>query len=494
MSEISAPTSEPKRADDKETAAQSGPSLPSLSLPKGGGAIRGIGEKFAANPVTGTGSMTVPVYTSPCRSGFGPQPLFSAYAVAVVAVGGAVVATLGLGPAMKHTPTLFFCSVILSSWFGGVWPGIFAGLLSAIAMDYYFIPPIYALGISLEEAPDMIAFVASALFVSWLSGEQKRAKDSLREARDNIDAKVREGTPKLWQTEDQLQAGTARRGTAEEGLIQPHTQVARLACITTIGELVAPIAPEPRERIAQAAELVHKFNGPTPAPAKTEAVLFDGARESLPDPPTLRLREDSMFFRRGDYWTIQYQGQIAHLKATRGLHCLASLLGHPGQEFHVSELIAAVAEVPVAAVAHLAGGTSKEDVSQMRTTRFQDVGPILDARAKAEYRRRLADLRGEMEDAERLSDPERAGRARQEMDYIADQLAVAVGLGGRNRRAASQAERSRSTVTKRIKDSIHKIAKAMPALGRHLAARIKTGYFCSYSPNPDRPIEWKVRS
>jgi len=46
---------------------------PSISLPKGGGAVRGIGEKFAANPVTGTGSITVPVATSPGRSGFGPQ-------------------------------------------------------------------------------------------------------------------------------------------------------------------------------------------------------------------------------------------------------------------------------------------------------------------------------------------------------------------------------------------------------------------------------------
>jgi len=48
-------------------------SAPQISLPKGGGAIRGIGEKFAANPVTGTGSFTVPIYTSPGRSGFGPK-------------------------------------------------------------------------------------------------------------------------------------------------------------------------------------------------------------------------------------------------------------------------------------------------------------------------------------------------------------------------------------------------------------------------------------
>ena len=46
---------------------------PAINLPKGGGAIRGMGEKFAANPVTGTGSMTVPIATSPGRSGFGPE-------------------------------------------------------------------------------------------------------------------------------------------------------------------------------------------------------------------------------------------------------------------------------------------------------------------------------------------------------------------------------------------------------------------------------------
>jgi len=46
---------------------------PSINLPKGGGAIRGIGEKFATNPVTGSGSMAIPIATSPGRSGFGPQ-------------------------------------------------------------------------------------------------------------------------------------------------------------------------------------------------------------------------------------------------------------------------------------------------------------------------------------------------------------------------------------------------------------------------------------
>jgi Salmonella virulence plasmid 65kDa B protein len=49
------------------------PTAPSITLPKGGGAIRDICEKFAANPATGIGSMTMPIATSPGRSGFGPQ-------------------------------------------------------------------------------------------------------------------------------------------------------------------------------------------------------------------------------------------------------------------------------------------------------------------------------------------------------------------------------------------------------------------------------------
>jgi hypothetical protein len=60
--------------NNQEAATTKNPvPAPAISLPKGGGAIRGIGEKFAANPVTGTGSMTVPIATSPGRAGFGPQ-------------------------------------------------------------------------------------------------------------------------------------------------------------------------------------------------------------------------------------------------------------------------------------------------------------------------------------------------------------------------------------------------------------------------------------
>ncbi|HMG76425.1 MAG TPA: SpvB/TcaC N-terminal domain-containing protein [Pyrinomonadaceae bacterium] len=67
------PSSQMGTAAPGPTDAPNQASLPAISLPKGGGAIRGIGEKFTANAVTGTGSLTVPIATSPGRSGFGPQ-------------------------------------------------------------------------------------------------------------------------------------------------------------------------------------------------------------------------------------------------------------------------------------------------------------------------------------------------------------------------------------------------------------------------------------
>ena len=114
----------------------------------------------------------------------------------------------------------------------------------------------------------------------------------------------------------------------------------------------------------------------------------------------------------------------------------------------------------------------------------------MDAKAKAAYQRRVHDLRAELDEAERNSDLGGAARARAEMELIADQLAAAVGLGGRDRPVGADAERARLTVTKVIKSALEKIRANQPELARYLAASIKTGYFCGYTPDPKRPGTW----
>jgi hypothetical protein len=161
------------------------------------------------------------------------------------------------------------------------------------------------------------------------------------------------------------------------------------------------------------------------------------------------------------------------------------LLRNPGRELHVCELVGQIIARPqlLRKAGHATGAWQGGLLS--------DAGPILDAQAKVEYKHRLEDLRRDLEEAERFNDPTRAERARDEMDALARQLASAVGLGRRNRRIGSAAERARCAVTKRIKSSIKKIGEAIPPLGSHLASRVKTGYFCSYNAPPERRVAWK---
>jgi C4-dicarboxylate-specific signal transduction histidine kinase len=214
--------------------------------------------------------------------------LLSSYAVAALSVGLATVITLKLGSVIKHTSTLFFCSVMLSSWYGGLWPGVFAALLSVVALDYYFIPPLYALGISLEEAPDIIVFVATALFIGWLSGDQQRAQELLRQARDELDAKVQERTGELKKANEQLQSEIAEREAAQEGLIRTQAEIARIARITTMGELAASIAHElnqPLGGIVTTGDACLRWLAAKPpnldeARQAVEAIIRDGTRAS----------------------------------------------------------------------------------------------------------------------------------------------------------------------------------------------------------------------
>jgi hypothetical protein len=121
-----------------------------------------------------------------------------------------------------------------------------------------------------------------------------------------------------------------------------------------------------------------------------------------------------------------------------------------------------------------------------------DAGELLDARARAAYRARLGELAAELEEAERCNDPCRAAKATAERDFLVRELARAVGLGGRDRRAASHAERARLNVTRAIRVAMANLARANPPLGQHLAATIRTGRYCSYTPDPRTPVSWEL--
>src|SRR5258708_2908755 len=192
-----------------------------------------------------------------------------------------------------------------------------------------------------------------------------------------------------------------------------------------------------------------------------------------------------VFRREGEYWSIAFAGEAFRLKDVKGLHYLAQLLRHPGREFHVLDLAAAG---QAAGAGGARPGPARGD--DLHQARLSGTGPILDEQAKAAHRARLRGLEEGPARATSWADPVRAAKARQEMQFLADELSAAVGLGGRDRSAGSPAERARVSITKAVKIALARIRAHSPALAGHLDATIHTGTFCCYTPDPRAPITW----
>ena len=190
----------------------------------------------------------------------------------------------------------------------------------------------------------------------------------------------------------------------------------------------------------------------------------------------------NVFRREGDYWSVIFDGHTVRVRDLKGMRYLARLLADPGREYHVLDLVAAET-----------GRGAQVDRSQaadLPRSALGDAGEILDARAKDAYRRRLAEIDDDIEQARATGDAERAAQADAERDFLVRELARAFGLGGRDRRAASASERARAGVTRAIRQAIARIGEHHPQLGEHLGRTIRTGTYCAYLPDPRAPAGW----
>jgi hypothetical protein len=184
--------------------------------------------------------------------------------------------------------------------------------------------------------------------------------------------------------------------------------------------------------------------------------------------------------REGDVWAMTFGGRTIRLRDTKGLRYVARLLAEPDREIPAIDLVAQTER-------HV-GPETEGELSRAGG----GADPVLDAEARAAYRSRLTELQEEIDEAERFGDWERAERLRTEFEFITRELSAAIGLGGRARGHATEAERARQSATKAIRQAIARIEDHDRNLADHLRHAIRTGVFCVYAPDPLTPVRWTV--
>jgi tetratricopeptide (TPR) repeat protein len=210
---------------------------------------------------------------------------------------------------------------------------------------------------------------------------------------------------------------------------------------------------------------------------------------SLPEPDSQRgagPAQTVLFACCGEYWTLGYSGSTFSLGDVKGLSYIQRLLRHPAEEVHSLDLLS----MPGALQTGKEQSSSRPEGTD-RIGGLGDAGEMLDAKAKQEYRHRLLELREELEDARELGNAERAEKIQFEIDLLAREISRAVGLGGRDRRAGSAAERARLNVTRAIKTALQKISEHDRIIGDLLGRHIRTGMFCSYALDAGPSITWR---
>lgn len=213
-----------------------------------------------------------------------------------------------------------------------------------------------------------------------------------------------------------------------------------------------------------------------------EQLLTDAPPSATPSSATT-VGYTATFRCDGDTRTVCFGGDTVVVRDLKGMRYLERLVADPGREFHVLDLVAAEeGTLPVGRQSDRAGlhGEAGGGLS------------VIDEQARAAYRRRLAEVDEDIEEAQLHNDIGRLALAERDREFLTAELRQAVGLAGRHRSVGSNAERARTAVARSIRYALDRLEGHHPMVAAHLHQTVRTGTYCSYTPDPLAAVAWEV--
>src|SRR5712664_1090601 len=134
-----------------------------------------------------------------------PMPTILRYGIAVLSVAIAIGLDFFLLRHFEAILTPFLFAVAATVWYAGTWPGVLAIVLSVLSLNYFFLRPVFSVSpISFADLVYLTFCIFCALAVGWVSAVRRRAEQELRQAREELEAKVVERTANLQRSERYL--------------------------------------------------------------------------------------------------------------------------------------------------------------------------------------------------------------------------------------------------------------------------------------------------
>ncbi len=265
---------------------------------------------------------------------------------------------------------------------------------------------------------------------------------------------------------------------ARAALLNGDLEAAAASASAAVSAYAEMGAPYESARARQMLAEVHAHAGRSPA-ADAERRTAQAALDAFGVAPSAhplpagsgQAANTAVFACQGPLRLVRFAGTERTVPDLAGHRYIERLLARPDCEVHVLDLVGATG---------LHAG--------------RDGLPVLDDEARRAYRRRLAEIEEDLDEARDMHDEARVALAMRDREYLLAELGRAVGLHGRARTSGSTAERARTRVARAIRYALDRLVEQHPLAAAHLRQGIRTGSYCSYRCDPAFPVHWTVNA
>ncbi len=173
------------------------------------------------------------------------KPLLFQYGVSVLVCVLALWLTNLLWPLIEPSAsTLFFAAIMIAAFYGGLGPGLLVSVLSALAIDYYFVAPFRGFEISVANIVRAGVFMLVATMTSWLNASRKGLMEDIRKRESEREKLLTQISGFNDELQREIAAATSELSSANDSLLQTQQRLARSERMAVVGQMAASLAHE----------------------------------------------------------------------------------------------------------------------------------------------------------------------------------------------------------------------------------------------------------